>query len=540
MAAPDLLGLGERLRERRTRFAAEIAGVRRERAATDAARAEKQQAEIARRQMAARNVFAGAAFGRLHNDWVMGPLSADAALLGDLQTLRDRCRELARDNPLARRYLRLCVANIVGPKGMRLIPQVPQLDGTGFDDAVNPKITRAWLRWCRRENASASRRLSFLQLERQAVRTWKSEGEYLAQIVIGADNPFGFALQPLDNDQLDHTLNRAPAPGVNEIRMGVEINRWGMPVGYWIWTAHPTDRSRDRRRERIPAERIIHVYDEERPNQTRAASSLASVLGKLKMSDAIDEALLVLLRTAASKMAFWEQTVEDADIDDDEDGSADGDVETGATFDPNAPLPMDATPGTIERVPYGWKLKPWDPGQPTAEYQPFTKRVDRNVAAGLDIAYGSLTGDLSEANYGSLRVGMLTERDGWETDQELVISLFHERVYRAWLPMALMSGQLALPYDTDRYLAPEAYRVQPRGFDWIDPSKDIDAALREVAAGLNTLTNLAAERGRDFAELVRQRAEEMRIAQDAGVTITLLPKAAAPTPSPKAEGASDE
>lgn len=510
MAAPELLRLGDVMRERRAAFAA--------------THLEQRRAIAAAPARAKRSIYAGAGFGRLNSDWIMGPMSADAALEGDLQTLRDRCRELARDNPLAKRFLRLCVTNIIGPKGMRLIPQVIEPDGEGLDEKVNQAITKAWRKWTRREFASASRRLSFVQIERMLVRTWKGEGEFLAQIVVGASNLFGFTLQPLDNDQLDHTLKRAPAPGVNEIRMGVEIDPWGAPVAYWVWTAHPTDRARDRRRERIPADRIIHVYDEERPGQTRAISSLAAALKKLKMSDGADEALLVLVRTAACKMGFLEST-DDADEPEEDENN------------PTAAVPMDASPGSIERLPYGTKFTGWDPGQPTSEYAPFTRRIDRGIAAAVDVSYASLTGDLSEGNYSSTRIGMLTERDGWESDQELVISLFHERVFRAWLPWALLSGQLQLPFDLDRYLAPDAVRLQPRGFDWIDPSKDIDAALREVDAGLTTLTDLAAERGRDFAEIVRRRKAETELAKAAGVTINLSPKPAAPLalPTPKAD-----
>src|SRR4051812_17266483 len=172
--------IADAARARRTAFAGAASAAR-------AAAAQKPKAAQAR------SIFAGAATNRLNGDWVMGPLSADQALREDLQRLRERARQLRRDDPYASRYVALCSENITGPDGMTL-------------HAGHDAIGAAFDEWGRADTCSVDGRLSWRDHEALAVEVWKSEGEHLVHLV-PFPNKFGFALELLDNDQLDHTLN---------------------------------------------------------------------------------------------------------------------------------------------------------------------------------------------------------------------------------------------------------------------------------------------------------------------------------------------
>ena len=64
-----------------------------------------------------RRSYAGANQGRLFADFVGSSFSADSELKTDLPILRNRSRELARDNEYAKRFLNLIKTNVVGEKG---------------------------------------------------------------------------------------------------------------------------------------------------------------------------------------------------------------------------------------------------------------------------------------------------------------------------------------------------------------------------------------------------------------------------------------
>ena len=74
-----------------------------------------------------KRAYQGALVSRLTSDWMSSQLSADAEIRNSLRKLRDRSRELVRNNPYARQAKRTTQINIVGT-GMILI----------FPDIANP------------------------------------------------------------------------------------------------------------------------------------------------------------------------------------------------------------------------------------------------------------------------------------------------------------------------------------------------------------------------------------------------------------------
>lgn len=458
------------------------------------------------RSGAQRSVYHGAVVNRLTADWITAPTqSADLDVRGDHRKLVSRARDLAKNNPHVRRFLELSSLNVIGPDGIRIQGRIRTRTG-GFDTNANNELERQWREWGRPEFASADGRSGWTDIEAQAVETWLRDGEALIRMLPGFDNPFGFAVQLLDPDQLDVDMNVAPdSRGTNEVRQGVEVDEWSRPVAYWIYTAHPSDYSR-KERVRVPAHQIVHLYAQDRPNQTRGVTRLAPVMMRLNMLAGLEEAELVATRAAAAKMGFFVQ-----------------DPETGAVFEPedmkNARAGMEAEPGMMEMLPPGTTFHAWDPQHPTTAFQPFVAHNLASIAAGLDMSYASLTGDLTGVNFSSIRAGLIVERDHYRRMQKWVVSHLHRRVYDAWARMAILAGRI-------KSVGGEVPSVefQPRGFDWVDPEKDINAAMSAVGAGMDSLTRLTAERGRDIEEVFADRQREIQLAQTYGVPLNTNPR----------------
>jgi capsid protein len=101
------------------------------------------------------SVFSGAQTTRLTLDWVATILSANQELRGNLRLLRSRGRELSRNNPVAKNYLNLLAANVIGPKGIGYQPQVRNNDGK-LSTQINEKIEEAWIDWGKRGSTGCS------------------------------------------------------------------------------------------------------------------------------------------------------------------------------------------------------------------------------------------------------------------------------------------------------------------------------------------------------------------------------------------------
>ena len=453
----------------------------------------------------AATAFRGAVNNRFTEDWILASIrSADAELRGDLRTLRKRTRELARNTPHCHRFLGLLADNIVGPHGIRLQSRPLRHDGEVDEDAAK-KIEAAWLEWGDPETCSADGRNSWRGIEELTVMSEAQDGEGLVRMLPGFKNKFGFAVQLLDPDQLDEEYNRPRSERKNEIRMGVEVDQWGRPVRYHLWDAHPFDYQGSHRRKRIEisAQQLIHRYEIRRIGQTRGVSWFAPVLMDSQMLQALQEAELIASRMSASKGGVLYL-----------DGEAVGDIDMPENLEG---LDWQLEPGIWEMLPPGVRAELFDPQHPNSAFAEFNKIILHTIAAGLGTSYSSLTGDLSKVSFSSIRAGTLQERDIYRRLQERTYTHLHTRVFRVWLRWALSMGAIDLPLrEYDRLVR---HTWQPRRWDWVDPVKDLRAAQISLELGLDSRTRLAAEQGRDFAEIIEERKREDRLLGRVGVEL---------------------
>jgi len=451
------------------------------------------------------SVFSGASGSRLTLDWVAPILSPDQECRGNLRLLRARGRELARNNPIARHFLNMLSSNVIGPNGIRYQSLVRNKSGD-VDSATNKKIETAWNEWCEKGNCTVDGKLSFRALQDLAIRTEAMDGEFFVRKVRGFDNKWGFALQAIDADQVDHLFSRPPGnrsgEGNNEVRLGVEVDTWGKPVAYWVNPGHPSDFGGSLLRERIPADQIVHLFDVYRPNQTRGLTWFHAVMMSLKMLNGYMEAEMVAARTGAAKMAVLECT------------------EASAYDQPNPdePFRMEANPGMLEAIPPGYTLKPFTPDHPSNAFENFVKTNLRWVASGLGASYNALANDLVGVNYSSLRSGLLIERDHWKVLQRHFSEDFAAPIFLDWLKMSLLTGELKL----DSRIAEKFHDGKwiPRGWQWVDPYKETQAAVLGIGAALQTREQTIADRGGDFEDVFEQLAEEKKIAEEFGIELT--------------------
>jgi lambda family phage portal protein len=465
-----------------------------------------------------KRTYAGAAWGRTMSDWVTLSTSADAELYLGLRALRNRSRDLARNNEYATNAFRQISNNIVG-QGVRFQAQVPMRRGTQLDKATNDRIERAWQRWTRKQFCHTAGRMSFSAMERAVIRSAAINGEILVRKV---RRSFGgsavpFALELISPDQLVDQWS-GYKPTANEIRMGVEVDEWQRPVAYWLYPRHPGDNQvqaavASNQYIRVPAEDIIHVGLFDEPWQTRCVPWLHATIVKLRHAGGYEEAEIVAARGAASVMGII-QTPE-LDIPDPADGDDTDDVVDGEGV-------WEMAPGLVKKLGPGETFTGFNPQRPNAAMDPFMRYMLRSAACGAGMSYETFSGDYSQSNFSSSRMAMLPERDNWRILQAWLIETFHQEVYEAWLEAAVMSGVLNLPAWE---LQPELYcnvRWMPRGWDWIDP-KEILYHKEAIRAGLASNTSVLGAKGVDIEDMFDERARELAYADEKGLVLDTDP-----------------
>ena len=93
--------------------------------------------------------FKAASSGRLFADFFGSSSSADQELRHALVTMRNRSRELARNDSYVARYLNLLASNVVGHNGVRVNVKARDEDQT-LDVIGNTIIERSWKKWSKK------------------------------------------------------------------------------------------------------------------------------------------------------------------------------------------------------------------------------------------------------------------------------------------------------------------------------------------------------------------------------------------------------
>lgn len=421
----------------------------------------------------------------------------------DLVRLRAHSRDLAKNNVYMRRYLDMCSTNMVGPEGITFESEIQGNKGKPKTD-LNKQIETAWEQWGRA--CTADSRLSWLELQFQVAETVPQDGEILLRLVRGFDNPFRFALEVIDPDRLDHTYT-VNLPNGNRVIMGVEVNVWGKPLAYWLWSSHPYDQEARPVRSRVPADQIIHLFSEDRTRATRGIPWATPVMVQLNMLGRLWTSELAAANSEADRLGII-KTAQGTSVDDFGEDGVDP-VATANELQSEHAQFLGLDPGLDVVFP---NLQ-----HPNGAMPAFTAYLLKGISAGLGVAYHSLAGDVSDANYSSARVALLDERDQWRKRQSWLIKNLHQVVYREWLNMAILSGSLALPVlDFERVCKPVWWA---RTWDWVDPQKDVDAALTAVRGGLSTWQEELGKRGRDWRETFDQLRQEQAYANEIGLVL---------------------
>jgi lambda family phage portal protein len=456
-----------------------------------------------------RNQFAAAKHDRLTAGFRGFTASQDTMIHGGLATMRARSRQLAANNDYAKRYFQLCRSNVIGSQGIRLQARAIFETPDGMqesDEAANNQIERAWRDWSKKKNCSVDGRLSLLDVMQLAAENAAKDGEVFIRIIKGksAKNKYNFALQMLEADHIDETLNDTLSNG-NVIRMGIECNEWNRPVAYHVRTRHPGDTlsyatAKYSERIRIPATEMIHLYRPDRISQSRGMPWLISAMIRLKMLGAYEENEVVAAAVAAAKMGFFI--------------SEDGASYTGDDRDDDGVI-SEAEPGIFEQLPAGVKFESFDPQHPTAGFGAFIKAMLRGVASGLGVSYNSLANDLEGVNFSSIRQGALEERENWKMFQVWIIEHLLQPLYEQFLLINLTSQVIPLPLERIEEFNDVVWR--PRGWSWVDPLKEVKSYREANEAGYKTAQDIASEQGADIEEVYAQLAREKRLREKYGL-----------------------
>ncbi|MBO9467056.1 phage portal protein [Tropicibacter sp. R15_0] len=455
---------------------------------------------------------------RLANGFgLIGSVTTRDEMRREIRGLINHSRHASHNFDYQRAYEMLFRRHVIGPNGIRLQMDVRKRDGSK-DVPANQKIERGFARWGKLGTATRCGRVSWHGAQCQIATGIAREGGAFVRFYEGRGaGKFGFQIEPILFDRLDLDLTM-PLAGGAYIEAGIEFDASDRITAYHIWNRPDSEAHRGtaQRRERVPASKMIYVLVPEEIGQVLGVPRSATALRLMNMSEGYQESAMTAANYGAAQMMFFEQQQSGAQI-----GGAVDDV----PFD-------EIEAGTTAMLPPGVKPVPHVPTYPEAAIEPFMRHMGTSQAAGMGVAYETLTADLSKANFSSLRAGKGEERDEWRMIQRAVFEGLHDLIVQRWLRMAILSGQVMLPMlQLPRFLDGVTWR--PRGWPSVNPKDDATANAADLTSGARSLTEIVAERGRSLDDVLDERAAEIKAFKDRELPVPKWALDATPTPPPE-------
>lgn len=455
--------------------------------------------------------YEAAKLTRLTADWNPSQSTGDNEIRFDLPSLRDRSRDGERSNAWINRALQVYEDNVLNDEdGFALkVKSTRPPDFTVLDPDANRKIEFAWKDWARMENCTEEGEDPLAEVLAISLRSCGRDGNMLIRIIVDPTvNQYGFTLKLLEIDYLDLNYT-CTLPNGNYVIMGIEKNARGKRIAYHLLDRHPGDTifgisGLYGKRIRVPASEIIHYFVKERSTQSIGVPWFAPAMFRLHLLDRYEIAEVTAAREAAEKGGFWTNERGQPYAGDPEFGIGQTGTEQTGTLN-------DYEPGQKDEMPAGWTFTAYDPKHPVDAFGDFVKAELLGAAAGMGISYMTLTGDLSQANYSSLRSGTLAEQRGFKKIQKHMIRQLVEPVFSRWLAAALLNGAINLPFSKYKIFNKPVF--SGCRWPWVDPQKDVQALLLEHDAGLTTKSRIVAERdGGDLEEIYAELKYEDELA----------------------------
>lgn len=428
--------------------------------------------------------------------------SATTAIIQNAFTLRNRSRDLLRNNAWAFGGIESLVANCIGT-GIK-----PQ--SRALDENFRNQIHELWNDWIGESDADGL--TNFYGQQSLLAWTMYESGECFARLRVrrlddGLVVPFQIQLLEPDHVPLDRQL---PLQNGNTMRAGIEFDGLGRRVAYHMFRSHPGDQfsaalSGDT--VRVPASAAIHCFRATRPGQLRGYPHLIRVLLRLLNIDEADDAEL-MKKKVQSLFTGFVQTADDEPRIFGE-GAADSIADQDDAI-------IDT--GTMQYLRPGESVDFSSPPSIPNNHGEFMRYHLHGVSAGMGLTYEQLTSDLSQVNFSSIRAGLNEFYRRCESFiHQVIVHQFCRPVWRRFVTEAVLSGKVAAPgFATDPRMWLRADWI-PQGWDYVNPLQEVKADILAIRAGLTTRSRVIARQGDDPEQIDREREAEERRAEQLGL-----------------------
>jgi len=401
-------------------------------------------------------------------------------------------RELEDNNPIIRSILLKFSQYALG--------NFRYMSRTG-DRVVDQAYEDYWSSWCKRCDYFG--RQNFESLSHLALRSVLRDGD--VGFVITRESSIGdevdpnsdLRLQAVEADRIGGMFDN-PTSSQSYIG-GVNFDEHGRTKSYKVYRRTQGNFYTDE--QEVPASSFLFIYDPLRLDEVRGRSHLASVINYCKDLAETMEAENLAVKNAAFRI----MTISNATGSADDPASYFNQAQTDSYG--NTMNIENMQRGQINYIPTGSEMKMFESNRPSSAFQGYVDLIVHMIALAFNLPFGFCY-DLSKLGGPTVRLEMALASRTFKRWQGIFEARFFDKIKNLVIADGISRGKIPpnANFTTGKWIYPSD--------STIDVGRDSQANISEFKAGLRTASEIYGAKGEDYEEAMRQRAYEVKYAND--------------------------
>ena len=442
--------------------------------------------------------YDGAAKGRRGDGWASDSTSKNqnSDILKSLTALRERSINGYKNNSSVFSAHRKIQNNVIGT-GIMPTP-VSVIGEKKLTSSEIETIKKEWKAFAETTVCDFDGMMNMGGLQSLGMRTLSMQGEVFIMRQRDASARATFKMQILSPYMVDHKKNSFHIRKVNEnfTVQGIEFDSKGRKVGYWVFDNDPRQEYTIKLMPVfVPIADMIQVFYKDFPEQVRGVPFGTPAMLNMRDLDDYEDAALMAMKVSACHVGVTTRPQDEDNVN--------SDSSPYENYD-------HLEPGMIQHLAPGETITFNSPPTP-GSYSEYVAKNQQKNAAGFGITYEQLTGDMSNVNFSSGRMGWIeAQRQIEDWQYNVFIPQFCDKIWDWFIEGLQVRGII------NKKVAAE---WTPQGREMIDPVKEMNGLILELKSGLVSWTEACKRRGYNPETLLEQIKADKSMFEAAGINV---------------------
>jgi lambda family phage portal protein len=421
--------------------------------------------------------------------WNPKALSADGDSIRDLPKIRERSRDAVRNQPLAKSVIKTMADNVIST-GLSFQSTVDQ-DILNIDDTQKEKLEKQiethWSCWADSEQADITGINNYQRMQKLVYKSYLENGDafVLFTKTRSKKRDCNLVLQMIEADRI---TNEHDSNDTKSLTAGIHKDRFGKHFKYDVASRLLINTIQDNEArtwrkinkfDKSGRTSMIHVFNQERFEQTRGIPFLATVLETVYKISKLQESELTSAMIESLFTVFVKSQDGQASIDP---------YNTIKQKRQDLPADCELGSGSIIQLPDDVDITVADPKRPNSKFESFFYAMIKIIGSETGIPFEIILKQFS-SSFSASKAAILMFWQMIQRERYFVNTTFNNIVLERVIEDGIMNGKIDAPL----FNKGESFRKAYLNGNWqgtsrivLEPMAEVKAARERIDLGIST------------------------------------------------------